>query len=366
VFGFTADADGRLFAVINIQLFPPPQPQTTDFLGINHVTGELEKQATAHIESFMPVDVGPIWALLDLASSQIVASTVGETVAIVSSAHAEAPPFAHPSYVRLEGFEPIYTAGMWLKPTEIYEGGSLADVVLEGLWSVIAPIEFSSELGSLVVRAVVESAVGVNAVTASGLRRGDLATAVPVSTAVTPVENVRDMLYIEVRPGEFDGIRVETTEGVLPAPAQLFDVRPIASAGAPTLAFLALDSETAGGATRVIAWDHEAGRAVVAATLVPGAHGLTGATPSTALVNSFVGPQFEPAAFLVSLDEPRPPFAFPGESMWSFTMLEPSYLFNMENTKFYRLRAPLQRTALPATLAGSADPSGDFHAVRLP
>ena len=366
VFTFTADANGGLFAVINVQLFPPPQTQTADFLGINHVTGDLEKQATAHIESFMPVDVGPIWALLDLGSSQIVASTVGESVAIASEVQAEAPPFANPSYVRLEGFEPIYTAGMWLKPTEIYEGGSLAGVVLEGLWSVVAPIEFSSDLGSLAIRAVVESSVGVGTVAASGLRRGDLAAAVPVSTAVTPVGNARDMLYVEVGRGEFEGLRVETRDGVVPPPAQLFDVRPVAGAGVPKLALLALESEAAGGATHVIAWDHEAGRAVVAATLAPGAHGLTGATPSTALVNSFVGPEFEPAAFLVSLTEPRPPFAFPGESMWSFTMLAPNYLFNAENAKFYRLRAPLQRTALPAPLAGSADISGDFHAVRLP
>ncbi len=174
------------------------------------------------------------------------------------------------------------------------------------------------------------------------------------------------MFYMETGHGELEGIRVETTDRVLPTPARLFDVRPVASAGAPKLALLALDSDAAGGATHVIAWDHEAGRAVVAATLAPGAHGLTGATPSTALVNSFMGPQFEPAAFLVPLNEPRPPFAFPGESMWSFTMLEPNYLFNAENAKFYRLRAPLQRTALPAALAGSADPSGDFHAVRLP
>ncbi len=131
VFNFTADANGRLFAIINVELFAPAQVQTTDFLGINHVTGELEKHSTAYIDAFMPVDVGPVWALLDLEASLIVASTVGETMTVASEAHAEAPPFAHPSYVRLDGFEPIYTAGIWLKPISMYEGGPLAGTVLE-------------------------------------------------------------------------------------------------------------------------------------------------------------------------------------------------------------------------------------------
>jgi hypothetical protein len=314
----------------------------------------------------MPVDVGPVWALLDLEASLIVASTVGETMTVASEAHAEAPPFAHPSYVRLDRFEPIYTAGIWLKPISSYHDGPLAGFVGEQPWSVVGPVEFSSELGVLAIRAVVESSVGVETVAASGLRRGDLEAAVPVSTAVTAIQNGRDMYYMQTGLGELEGIRVETTDRVVPAPARLFDVRSVASAGAPKLALLALDSEAAGGATHVVTWDHEAGRGVVAATLGAGAHGLTGATPSTALVNSFVGPHFEPAAFLVPLNEPRPPLAFPGESLWSFTLLEPNYLFNAEDAKFYRLRAPLRRTALPAPLAGSADPSGDFHAVRLP
>jgi hypothetical protein len=221
-------------------------------------------------------------------------------------------------------------------------------------------------MGVLAVRAVVQSPVGVQAVTASGLRRGDLATAVPVSTDVEVVEHVRDMLYLQTGLGEFEGVRLETSDGTVPTPAQLFDMRTVGGSGAPKLALLGLDGEEAGGATHVIAWDHEAGRAAVAATLEPGAHGLSAATSATALVNSFVGPQFEPAAFVVRLDDARPPVAFLGDSLWSFTVLEPSYLYDTETARFYRLRAPLQRTALPAPLAGSAGAEGDFHALRLP
>ena len=50
----------------------------------------------------------------------------------------------------------------------------------------------------------------------------------------------------------------------------------------------------------------------------------------------------------------------------SFVMLEPSYLYNVDDLKFYRPRPPLQATSLPAALVDvAADPLGDFHAIRL-
>ena len=47
-------------------------------------------------------------------------------------------------------------------------------------------------------------------------------------------------------------------------------------------------------------------------------------------------------------------------------MLDPSYLYNVDDLKFYRPRPPLQATSLPAALVDvAADPLGDFHAIRL-
>jgi hypothetical protein len=218
----------------------------------------------------------------------------------------------------------------------------------------------------LEIRAVVESRVGVETLAADGLRRGELAAALPVSTAIVEKEKVRQLGYLALNPGEFDGLEISTTDGVVPEAAAIFDMRSWGVAGALQLAFLALEGEEASGRTHVIAWDHAAGRATPVGLLGPGSHGLLAATSSTALVHSFVGANFDPAGYILRLDESRPPIEFLGESLGMFTLLEPSYLYNTEDEKFYRPSPPLRRTALPAKLAGDADPFGDFHAIRLP
>jgi hypothetical protein len=305
--------------------------------------------------------------VLDLGGRRVIASSVGADLSIVSELKAEAPPFADPSYVRLVGFQQPYAPGVWVKEIDIYEGGSLAGVVSEILWNVAPAVPYREDEGGILrTRAVVRSDVGIQALAATGLRRDDLAAVAPVSTTLSVTENERDLVYLNLNASELEGLRIITSDGAVPAPTQLFDARPWGSGAIPRLAFLGLDSKAAGGATHVITWDHEAGRAQVMADLVAGAHGLSAVTGSSALVNSYLGPEFESAAFIVRLDENRPPVEFLGESLWSFTLLEPSYLYNAEDAKFYRLSAPLQRTALPATLAGSADTSGDFHAIRLP
>jgi hypothetical protein len=50
-------------------------------------------------------------------------------------------------------------------------------------------------------------------------------------------------------------------------------------------------------------------------------------------------------------------------------LLEPSYLYNTQDLKFYRKEPPLQRTALPARLAPLAsggNPVGSYHTLRVP
>jgi hypothetical protein len=367
VFTFTADANGRMYAIVQVLLSAPAsEAQTTDFFGLHNLTGDLEKTATAYIEPVMPVDVGPIWGLLDLEAARIIASSVGGELSVVSEVKAEAPPFADQPYVRLAGFEQPNVPGIWVKQVDVYEGGSVGGVVAESPWTVLPAVPHHADDGLLNIRAEVHASVGVQSLTASGLRRDDLAAAAPVPTAVEVAERATERRYALLNVDELEGFRLFTSEGSVPAASQLFDVRPWGGGGLPKLAFLALDSDAAGGATHVVTWDHEAGRAAVAADLARGAHGLSGATSSAALVNSYLGPDFEPAGFVVRLDESRPPVAFLGESMWSFTVLDPAYLYNAEDAKFYRLSPPLRRTALPAALAGTADTSGDFHAIRLP
>ena len=72
---------------------------------------------------------------------------------------------------------------------------------------------------------------------------------------------------------------------------------------------------------------------------------------------------------LISLDGSRPPLVLDREFLFEFLVLEPSYLYNPLDQKFYRLASPLQRTALPAKLADLPDESpliGDYHVIRVP
>ena len=68
-----------------------------------------------------------------------------------------------------------------------------------------------------------------------------------------------------------------------------------------------------------------------------------------------------------TLDDTRAPTLFPQTALrFDFVLLDPHYLYNTGDLKFYRLTPPLQRTPLPATLSDAAgNPRGDYHLIRL-
>jgi hypothetical protein len=74
-----------------------------------------------------------------------------------------------------------------------------------------------------------------------------------------------------------------------------------------------------------------------------------------------------PGSYIVSLDGTRAPTLFPQTDLrFDFVLLDPHYLYNTGDLKFYRLTPPLQRTPLPATLSDAAgNPRGDYHVIRL-
>ncbi|MBM4440144.1 MAG: hypothetical protein FJ027_06975 [Candidatus Rokubacteria bacterium] len=365
----TGDADGRLLGLVQVLLMDPPlQPATVDFLGLDHITGELETQATARVRPFMPTDVGPVWMLVDLRTREIVASTVGPEIAIASEVRVEAPPFGSSDAVSLVGFEQPNVPGVWVKIFENRVAGPFPGFS-ERLWVVLPADPLESVAGVANVRADVSSDVGIQSLGATGLRRGDLAGVAPVTTAVDVARKEQIKIYFLVdvvdNVGTFDAFRAITLDGTVAAPVRFYDAR-MHGGGVPKLALLGQDDATAGGAAHVIAWDHARGVATVVADLPPGSHGLTAATSSAALVTSFVGEAFDPAGFIVQLDAPKPPLAFIGQDFWPYTLLEPRYLYNMEDTRFYRVSTPLRRTALPAPLASPAPSFGDYHAIRVP
>ena len=49
-----------------------------------------------------------------------------------------------------------------------------------------------------------------------------------------------------------------------------------------------------------------------------------------------------------------------------FVLLEPTYVYNTDDLRFYRLGAPLQATGLPARLSAvDGNPRGDYHVVPI-
>lgn len=98
------------------------------------------------------------------------------------------------------------------------------------------------------------------------------------------------------------------------------------------------------------------------------------ATQAAALAStlSFDGPQVLSTDFLIPLEGTQGPTVFQGvdvNTSFTVTLLNPSFLYSVQDLKFFSSTPPLRRTALPAKLADLTDgtnPVGDYHAIRLP
>ena len=121
----------------------------------------------------------------------------------------------------------------------------------------------------------------------------------------------------------------------------------------------------------LLVWDPGLARAqFIGAELALGFHHFGAATGSAVLVSSFFTTGGR-GTTLFRLDPTQAPTFFPDVDLTSrtYTLLEPSYLYNTADLKFYRLAPPIQRTALPAKLADLPDgsnPIGDYHVIRVP
>ena len=172
-------------------------------------------------------------------------------------------------------------------------------------------------------------------------------------------------------PSVCSAITVMSSRGApLRPPLQLADARRARPAppGGERLVFLGeagpgLSTPAAG---HLIVWDPDGPSAATRLQLRDGAHLLgttTGAVATLWFQNADDG---RTGSFLIPLGGGDPTFFPDADLTSSFVMLEPSYLYNVDDLKFYRPRPPLQATSLPAALVDvAADPLGDFHAIRL-
>jgi hypothetical protein len=168
------------------------------------------------------------------------------------------------------------------------------------------------------------------------------------------------------------GLRVTSAgDSVFLDVAQLQGVRRARPApGAERLAFLATrpGAGEEGFSGGVLVWDPTIPRAQVLTTFPDGLHDLGPATASTVLLSTFPFSTLEQSSVLLPLEGTQAPIVFPEVALiGTFTLLDPRFLYNVDDMRFYRLAPPLTRTALPAPLAAvEGNPIGDYHAIRLP
>ena len=123
---------------------------------------------------------------------------------------------------------------------------------------------------------------------------------------------------------------------------------------------------------RLVVWRPERGTAEVSQEFPAPAllYRLGNVSSGAALVEAFDFTSFPPTfnTTLARLQDPVSPVLFPGVSLFDFVLLDPDFLYNTGDLKFYRKQSPLQRTALPATLASLSsgeNPLGAYHVLRL-
>ncbi len=354
---FTADAAGRLLAVIEVRLLRPSSGAVLPFFGVDAGTGELVEQGQVVVPGAFPVGINPLlWAVVDLQTREVVASSAAGEVVVALDTGAEAPPWVASA--------PSAAIGLYAPVVEVFVGGERP-----GTGPVIwIPLELSpiEPTGPPPIStAEVSSSVGPQHVGLSGWPRPELAAALPATYQVVPAQTRTERLYLRKSETEAYSVTLATDEGrFVDHPPRLTAVRRTRpTTGTERFVILA---ERRGnddvGLGHVVVWEPQQARARVVADLPVEAYRLRSASSGVALVTTS---RLAPVSHVVPLDGETPSRTFEGDLSATFTVLDPTYLYNVTDFRFYR-QAPLQATALPARLAPASATGGEFHAIRLP
>jgi hypothetical protein len=370
-----ADRAGRLLGLVAVYLTDIGlEPVTFPLYFVNR-EGELHAVGETAVVPRYPTGISQIWALLDLTAGRVLASTADPVITISWRERSVLGPVSRP----------VVGLAVAMRRVEVRQGGPDPGVFDLG-WR--AQSFLGPNYPRDAITATLATAGGIQALTVAGELRPELRAAAAaagfVDFTLTRTHVVSEHVYgcqtETPQPSGCLAIRIGG-EGsdVTRAPAQLESA--LRSRPAPAgerLAFLATDY-TAGevALATLIAWDPATSQAHVRHRL-PGlslgdSHVLVAATGTAALVVSemldfLAADPFVTTSAVVALDGTAPPAIFTGEDLGaSFTLLDPGYLYNVRDLRFYRARPPLQRTALPAPLAAvAAKPVGDYHLIRLP
>ncbi|MGH7388783.1 MAG: hypothetical protein ACREM3_04910 [Candidatus Rokuibacteriota bacterium] len=358
----TADVSGRLLALIEVRIIRPNAGAVVPFFTVDPDTGARIEQLQAFVPGFFPAGINPLlWAVVDLQARQVVASSAPGDVVITSDTAAEAPPWASPSFA----FVPVSAFGLYAPSVRVFVGGNTPGTA-PLTWIALSLGTLDRSQTTPIFTAEASFPVGQRMVGVGGWPRPELAAVLPASYQVVDTPARTEKEYLRKSATEAYAVTLVTNQGQFADhPPRLMEARRTRpTAGTERLVFLA---ERRGnddlGVGHVVVWEPLLGQARVAADLPAEAYRLRSASSGAALVTTLF--DLTPTSRFVPLDGVTPPSTFEGDLSETFTVLDPAYLYNVGDFRFYR-PAPLQATALPARLAPATAAGGEFHAIRVP
>lgn len=353
-----ADASGRLLAVIVVYLTSPQSPGVTlPFFGVNP-QGALEVVSQVWLGPSFPASVDRLlWAIVDLKTGEVVASTADRVIALAFDEVSDALP-------------QIYVRGS----LEFIGGPTPSFQEIPWNTSGFGPVDSSRPTS---VDAELETRQGLLGLALTGWVKAELASSGLFDVQLGVRQSAEEFTYDCGADATLTffcrAVGVSSSIGLATrTPAQLRDARRSRPApGGERLVFLATGSAGLDPGAAVIAWDPGRPSAQVRYRTGADFNLLGPATNAIALLTSFGLDEFNRfgiSSVVVPLEGPRGPSLFPNEGLGdSFALLAPTFLYNVGDLKFYRSTPPLQRTALPAPLVEvPGNPVGDYHAIRLP
>jgi hypothetical protein len=353
-----ADQHGRVLGLVVVYLDDPGASGVqVPVLAVDRAGTPTSFGETQTIAPGFPPEVGPLlWALVDLRDGRLIASTAEPIITIARTRAVEAPLRLFRRDLLVVTGGPAQSSDEWVEAIQLPRE------------SVTADVEVATTRGDL-------------SLSAAGWLRGDLAAALAASGlagfGVAPLVRRSyynyDCIAAVCGPGDTGMASyavVDTQMAALAPPPQFFSgARATRPAGGERIVLL---GDTQRGDDwpigHLLTWDAEAARATVRLQLPPAFFRTLGPTPTAglAMVFNVSSPFAAGDTYVVRLDPPEaPPAVFPATDLTSdFMLLDPVYLYNAGDMKFYRLQAPLEATALPTSLqAVDGNPAGSYHVV---
>jgi hypothetical protein len=361
---FAHTTSGQILALVRAQVFGQDATKNVPVAVLDLVAGspqrvELQPQTVFHQLLPKPIDV---WAVIDVASGTAVASTAPpvarvhyatDTVLLGTNFFVTfAVMFQRDQYIGGPNpFGPQYMSVFTLPRTGCNSAGSvMGEVVTPGGYRDITMSQYRPE---------------IEAVQFSLLQ----AESEPLSTpwiflcpdGFQPGAN----FLITVRQNSFSSGRID-------------DMRLTTDAGRTRLTMLMAQNpvdgsflETVQHRAKIAAWTPAIGTVELRQNLPSLAfmRQLISSSTHLALVSSFgsdpINFELLLNATLFNLEGPLSSTLFTDQFMSEYVLLDPDFLYNTADFRFYRKRPPLQRTVLPALLTSFGGWPRHYHTVRL-